>query len=211
MATFATPLEQWQYARDNLRQAILLHTQADAALKAYQQNPSAPWEPIAFHANDTGNPHGTTAEDVGLGLVENLPIASLTDIGDDVSTDAYMTPASMQALVSHQLKNQTVTSAPLVTVTPGSTTVDIDLASGNYQSVSLVTVKPFTITPLPGYVYTQCFLKVIKSEGAMPFTSTDPTKTIAEEGDDLFLAGTYLITITQVGPVLHLIKKHLPA
>lgn len=47
---------------------------------------------LISHVNDTDNPHGTNKVHVGLGSVENYPIASLAVAQEGVSNAHYMTP-----------------------------------------------------------------------------------------------------------------------
>lgn len=44
------------------------------------------------HLADTNNPHGTTKAQVGLGLVENLPLATPAEAAGGTANDRYMTP-----------------------------------------------------------------------------------------------------------------------
>lgn len=47
---------------------------------------------VATHVADTNNPHGTTKAQVGLGSVENLPLASIAEAEAASRNDRYMTP-----------------------------------------------------------------------------------------------------------------------
>jgi len=55
---------------------------------------------IAAHTNRIDNPHGTTKVQVGLGLVENLPLASEAEAVAGSRNDRYMTPLSTYQMVS---------------------------------------------------------------------------------------------------------------
>ena len=59
---------------------------------------------IDAHKKDTNNPHAVTASQVGLGSVENYPIASSQEAEAGVATNRYMTPATTTTLVSKNFK-----------------------------------------------------------------------------------------------------------
>lgn len=48
--------------------------------------------PLAVHANTQGNPHGTTATDVDLGLAPNFPPATINESREGLRDDVLMTP-----------------------------------------------------------------------------------------------------------------------
>lgn len=56
---------------------------------------------LAVHEADHGNPHVTTATQVGLGLVQNFGIASVTDAQNATRDDVYMTPLKTSALIGN--------------------------------------------------------------------------------------------------------------
>lgn len=56
--------------------------------------------PLNAHIADVGNPHQTTKAQVGLGNVENYPIATLAEAQAGTRTDRYMTPALVKATVA---------------------------------------------------------------------------------------------------------------
>lgn len=49
-------------------------------------------KPLVAHTSNWENPHQTTKAQVGLGLVENFPLATLQDLATMSSNAAYMTP-----------------------------------------------------------------------------------------------------------------------
>lgn len=55
---------------------------------------------LAVHEADHNNPHLVTAAQVGLGLVQNLGLASISDAQAGVRSDVYMTPATVAAAIS---------------------------------------------------------------------------------------------------------------
>lgn len=58
---------------------------------------------IQAHITDSTNPHKVTADQVGLGLVSNYPIASATESEAGVATNRYMTPAAVLAAMSYRV------------------------------------------------------------------------------------------------------------
>ena len=62
---------------------------------------------LQLHIDNKANPHGTTAEKLGLGLVRNLPVATAAEALALGSNDAYMTPKLAWAV------SDTWASAPL--------------------------------------------------------------------------------------------------
>lgn len=54
---------------------------------------------IGEHVTDTENPHQVTKEQVGLGDVENFPVASLQEAQEGDAEDRYMTPSLTKASV----------------------------------------------------------------------------------------------------------------
>lgn len=52
---------------------------------------------LAAHIADKNNPHNTTKAQVGLGSVENYPMASLTEAQQGQATNRYVSPASVKA------------------------------------------------------------------------------------------------------------------
>jgi len=54
----------------------------------------------AQHINDYNNPHRVTAVQVGLGAVENLPVASVLESVEATRNDRYLTPARGRVLVN---------------------------------------------------------------------------------------------------------------
>lgn len=60
---------------------------------------------LAGHIDDKGNPHAVTKAQVGLGAVENLPLANVTDAQDGVRNDRYMTALRVKEAITHQVGN----------------------------------------------------------------------------------------------------------
>lgn len=61
------------------------------------------------HTMDRENPHQVTKHQVGLGFVENYPIASVLESTEAARNDRYMTPARTRVLVS-ELANKPINS-----------------------------------------------------------------------------------------------------
>ncbi len=61
--------------------------------------------PLNTHINDHGNPHATTAAQVGLGNVNNYGTASTSDGSTGTSATLYMTPAATTAAIASQVGN----------------------------------------------------------------------------------------------------------
>lgn len=55
-------------------------------------------EQIINHINDRDNPHNLTKEDLELGQLRNLPIASLEESLQASKRDLYLTPLRLKAL-----------------------------------------------------------------------------------------------------------------
>jgi hypothetical protein len=58
--------------------------------------------PLNAHINNTTNPHGVTATQVGLGNVQNYGLATAPQAQAGVATNAYMTPALTAAAIMSQ-------------------------------------------------------------------------------------------------------------
>ena len=67
-------------------------TAASAAVAAYQT--------LINHVSNTSNPHITTATQVGLGNVENLPLASQVEAETGQANNRYMTPLGTKAAIA---------------------------------------------------------------------------------------------------------------
>ena len=61
--------------------------------------------PLQAHMNDFNNPHGVTKAHVGLGLVENYPLASTAEAEGLTATNRYLTPQTGRLAVIQALKN----------------------------------------------------------------------------------------------------------
>lgn len=57
------------------------------------------------HANNKNNPHSVTKQQVGLGSVEDYPVATITEAQQGTSNTRYMTPARVAAAIQHQAGN----------------------------------------------------------------------------------------------------------
>lgn len=75
------------------------------------------------HIADQNNPHGTTAEQVGLGLVQNYPIATAEEAIGGLATNCYMTPALVASAIN-VLLGQTVAAHTNDKENPHETTAE---------------------------------------------------------------------------------------
>jgi hypothetical protein len=57
---------------------------------------------LIAHINNTSNPHGTTAAQVGLGNVQNFPVASQVDAETGSSNGLYMTPLPQPSFAKYR-------------------------------------------------------------------------------------------------------------
>lgn len=55
--------------------------------------------PLNTHVNNTSNPHGTTASQLGLGNVQNFGVASIAEAVNGTAANLYMTPLLVKAVV----------------------------------------------------------------------------------------------------------------
>ena len=55
---------------------------------------------LIAHINNTNNPHATTAEQIGLGLVSNYATAQVVDV-NNFATDKFMTPALSKVMIGN--------------------------------------------------------------------------------------------------------------
>jgi len=92
MSTPSTPIEQQQWALQQLGEATRALRQAETVLDAYQQNPSSDWTRLTFHYISQDNPHGVTKAQVGLGSVMNDPMATSQQAIEGLSNQAYLSP-----------------------------------------------------------------------------------------------------------------------
>jgi hypothetical protein len=81
-------------SHDELRQQMkAMHDELEALIKLTDNK-------IEDHLKDMANPHQTTKVQVGLGLVENFPIASAAEALAGTVTNRYMTPALTTSLIN---------------------------------------------------------------------------------------------------------------
>lgn len=96
---------------------------------------------VLTHASRQDNPHGVTKEQVGLGLVQNFPMATRPEIDEGISTSAYISPADLQyafdtKAVTHATLADYATIVDLsqvvddMTATFNQLAAEIDAASG---------------------------------------------------------------------------------
>jgi len=56
---------------------------------------------LVGHIENMSNPHGTTKTQVGLGLVDNYPTATIAEAVAGIATNRFMTPATTQAMLEN--------------------------------------------------------------------------------------------------------------
>jgi hypothetical protein len=61
--------------------------------------------PLNAHVNNFNNPHGLTKQDVGLGLVQNYPLASIAEAEGLTANNRYLTPQTGRLAIIKALKN----------------------------------------------------------------------------------------------------------
>lgn len=96
--------------------------------------------PLNDHVIDQSNPHGTTKGQVGLGSVQNFPVATMEEAQGAVSNATYMTPLRVAQTIA-QLSSQIVSSHANLTNNPHSTTAAQVGAYSIAQSDSLLLNK----------------------------------------------------------------------
>lgn len=106
--------------------ATLAEAQAGTATNKYmtpylvKQAVTAVQSEIGDHATDLNNPHKTSKEQVGLGLVENYGVATLAEMYEGTASNKYVTPKGVASLTSGI--NQTLTSHILAQNNPHNVT-----------------------------------------------------------------------------------------
>ncbi|MFB4260524.1 pyocin knob domain-containing protein [Shouchella clausii] len=82
-----------------------------------QETVSGSQAKVDVHANDKGNPHGTTKAQVGLGNVPNYPVSSKEQAEAGNHTASFMTPLRTKEAISALTSQATIISAIAGTVT----------------------------------------------------------------------------------------------
>lgn len=97
--------ESLVHAVNRVRAAVLLGDSAshdeiyryiDQQIAAAASAAAAAYQTVSNHVNNTSNPHQTTAAQVGLGNVQNLPLASQLEAETGQANNRYMTPLSVK-------------------------------------------------------------------------------------------------------------------
>lgn len=151
------------HAIERLRQAVMIGDSAshdeiyryiDRSNAELQSNIDATNSALNAHINNTNNPHNTTKTQVGLGLVQNLPLSTTSDAQAGTRNDQYMTPALTSAAIASQVGNA-FTAHVNNTSNPHSTTkaqvglgnVD-NFATANQTDAQAGTRNDLFMTPL---------------------------------------------------------------
>lgn len=82
-----------------------IQAQVDATAMGRIHTTAQPDPNIAAHSNRTDNPHNTTQAQVGLGNVQNLPLAGQADAESGASNGFYMTPLRTKQAITAQAVN----------------------------------------------------------------------------------------------------------
>jgi hypothetical protein len=121
------------HALDRIRDAILMgdavshdtiYQYIDARDNAIIAMIDAQGDALAAHIADQSNPHGTTAEQTGLGQVQNYPVASLAEAQAGVANNRYMTPYLTKAAIEGLIPVATDITQGKVALNFGSTAND---------------------------------------------------------------------------------------
>lgn len=127
-------------AIDGIRQALLATGNTDTAL--------------AQHILDTNNPHATTKTQVGMGNVENYPIATQSQAQAATSNTAYMTPLRTAQLVA--------------AITGGSLTAHL-ADHNNPHQVTASQVNAYTIPQVDALLDNKLAVDADKNPGEVDF------------------------------------------
>lgn len=123
-------------ALDRIRDAIL-----QAAERIY---PS-----LAVHLKDHDNPHDTTKDQVGLGLVENFPMATDAEAAAGTARNRYMSPATTAAMIA-AISSESVAGHVANKNNPhGTTAAHVGLGNvSNYATATIAQAEAGTATNL---------------------------------------------------------------
>jgi hypothetical protein len=97
------------HAIDLVRQAILMgdvvshdeiYRYIDRAMAEQADKIKEVRDALDAHVADKNNPHGTTKAQVGLGLVENFPVATAAEVDAGTSMERYITPGQVGKMVN---------------------------------------------------------------------------------------------------------------
>lgn len=109
-------------ARDH--EAILTYIDAQtAAINNLIALQSQPDRPLGAHLIATNNPHNVTKDQVGLGLVQNFPLATEAEASAGTALNRYMTPALVTKAIEN-VSSVSIGNHPLNTDNPHQTTKD---------------------------------------------------------------------------------------
>ncbi len=70
----------------------------NAMITAYM-NTNGSSAALTAHINNLNNPHQVTKDQVGLGSVQNYPVASVSEASDGTATNRYMTPSTVRTAI----------------------------------------------------------------------------------------------------------------
>lgn len=93
-------VENYAVATQPEAEAGLSNSVYMTALRVAQAIKKAVGDTLTAHVNNRDNPHGTTAEQIGLGLVSNYATAQVVDV-NNFATDKFMTPALSKVMIGN--------------------------------------------------------------------------------------------------------------
>lgn len=170
---------------DLIERTLVVETFVDKAVNlTVTIDNSAEWinkREFNAHTDNQANPHATTKDQVGLGNVQNLPLATLKEINDGIPSTGYMTHSLTDAFVTKAIDNHLHLANPH-NVT--KTTVGLGNVS-NYpvatQREVLADVLPTSRYTTPDLVDLQTLNKILT--GAYLLSAfTDYDKLLTKEG-----------------------------
>jgi hypothetical protein len=94
-----------------------------------------------LHREALGNVHGLTKNDINLGLVQNYPIAEISEAENGLINNKYMTPDRTKRLVYHHLK--TDLNKPVQLCSTPISSIVVNNSSEDHQ-ISIVPHKKYT-------------------------------------------------------------------
>ena len=119
-------------------QAILQYIDIQtAALTALIAAQNAAGQPLGDHIADLTNPHATDKAQVGLGLVQNFPVATVAEAQAGTALDRYMTPSLVAAAIEN-INSVSLGAHPSNLNNPHQTTKD-QVGLGNVQNYPMAT------------------------------------------------------------------------
>lgn len=120
-------------------------------------------EGLINHLRDKGNPHGTRKDHVGLGNVQNFPVATIAEMILGEAGDRYATPLGVKAAFSQLDNRQYVTLSEVLSNDPVPKILTFDMflqfmnvfgLMSNTDPIEVNLTKPSIIYPIDSGIYT---------------------------------------------------------